>query len=89
MTKTLTFGIKSMQRHIVVQNITSADRRTKCRVVFSVGSTWERGTPKAQTITTLYMQNPIYLESFKAEIKLRKYSVNFVLNWYLFKALRR
>ena len=52
----------------MVQNSTSVDRRTKFKVVCSLGSTCARGTPNMQTITTLYMQNPINLESFSAVI---------------------
>ena len=50
----------------MVQNMISVDGRTKFRVVSSVGNTWVRGTPNMHTMTTLYIQNPMYLESFKA-----------------------
>ena len=51
----------------MVQNMINVDGRTKFKVVSSVGSTWVRGTPNIHTITTLYIQKPMYLESFKAE----------------------
>ena len=48
-----TFGMNSIQRHMVVQNMMRAEGRTKFKVVCSVGSACVSGTPNIQTMTTL------------------------------------
>ena len=48
-----TFGTNKIHRQTVVQNMTKVDSKTKFNVVCSVGKTWAKGTPNAQTVTTL------------------------------------
>lgn len=63
--ETFTFGTNRIQRTNVVVNTHTIDVKTNLAVGFSGGKTKVTGTQRAHTITMLYTQNPMYLESLR------------------------